>query len=342
MKGTKLGAGVVLIAIALGAMATESAASTLVWSQFDNKGESRRIMAADGTGADVRKLTHPGSGSYDIDAAISPDGSQVAFERDNADESAAVLGLIGADGEDEQTLDLGCDGLCDYELSPGWLPGGDRFAFTRVVGPYDPVGGGAASAVLHTVTTEGTDVERFSPLGIDGVLEDYRPRFSPDGSYFVFLRVRNDPFDFAVFRADADFSNIRRLTPWNLNADLPDLSLATSGPTEDLVVFETYGHGAPKGETQNVGTVPATCPTVSECRDQIEYLTHKKHGPGAAFNPAWSPEGDEVAYVQFREGSETRHPVGDIWAMNPDGSGKHAVIDTPRFDYRPDWGPDAP
>jgi Tol biopolymer transport system component len=342
MRGMKLGAGAVLIAITLGCMATHSSASTLVWAQFDDKGKSARIMAADGTGADIRKLTHPDNGSYDIDAAISPDGSQVAFERDEFETGISDIGLVDADGSDEQILDLGCVDPCVADLTPSWLPGGERFAFTRVVGPFDGPDGAASSAVLQTVTTEGADIERFSPPGIDGVFEDYHPRFSPDDSYFVFLRVRNDPFDFAVFRADADFSNIRRLTPWNLNADLPDLSLATSGPTEDLVVFETYGHGAPKGETQNVGTVPTTCPSVSECRDEIEFLTHKKHGPGAAFNPAWSPAGDQIAYVQFREGSRERPPVGDIWAMNPDGSGKQAIIDTPRFDYRPDWGPDAP
>ena len=331
-----------MIAAVFGWFAAQTAASTLVWAQYDNKGERARIMAADETGANVRKVTRPDKGFYDIDPAISPDGSLVAFERDLGDGSSSFLGVVGADGEGEQTLDLGCVDLCDYELSPGWLPGGDRFAFTRVVGPYDQPGEAATSAVLHTVTTEGTDVERMSPPGIDGVFEDYRPRFSPDGSYFVFLRVRNDPFDFAVFRADADFTSVRRLTPWKLNADLPDLSLATSGPTEDLVVFETYGHGAPKGKTQNIGTVPATCQPVSNCRDEIRYITHKRDGPGAAFNPAWSPEGDRIAYVQFKPGGKHQPPVGDIWAANADGSDKQAIIDTPRFDYRPDWGPEAP
>jgi hypothetical protein len=40
---------------------------------------------------------------------------------------------------------------------------------------------------------------------------------------------------------DADGSDVRRLTPWRLDADTADLSPAASGPTEDLVAFETYG-----------------------------------------------------------------------------------------------------
>jgi hypothetical protein len=58
---------------------------------------------------------------------------------------------------------------------------------------------------------------------------------------------------------NADGTNIRRLTPWRLGTDVIDLSPATGGPTKNRIVFETYGMGPPKGKSQNVATVPATC-----------------------------------------------------------------------------------
>ena len=51
-----------------------------------------------------------------------------------------------------------------------------------------------------------------------------------------------------------DGSQIRQLTPWRLAADVPDLSLATGGPTRNLVVFETFGPRAPKGREQDIAT----------------------------------------------------------------------------------------
>src|SRR6185369_10727408 len=103
---------------------------------------------------------------------------------------------------------------------------------------------------LQSGLPDGSDVQRVSEPGIDGLYEDYFARFSPDGGYIVFTRVRNDPFNSAAFRMDLDGTDIVQLTPWKLDADLVDLSPATSGPTADLAVFETYGHGAPEGKSQ--------------------------------------------------------------------------------------------
>ena len=57
-----------------------------------------------------------------------------------------------------------------------------------MIGPFDLVNDSAHSAVLQTSTLDGSDPERLSEPGIDGVYEDYFARYSPDGSYIVFTR----------------------------------------------------------------------------------------------------------------------------------------------------------
>ena len=90
----------------------------------------------------------------------------------------------------------------------------------------------------------------------------------------------------------------RQLTPWRLDADVPDLSLAAHGPTKDLVVFETFGQGAPKGSQQDIATVPATCHPLAACIREIRYVTHNGAGPGTSFNPSWSPGGKRIAFTE--------------------------------------------
>ncbi len=317
-------------------------ASTIAWSQFAGDGSRARILSAQPDGHGLRTVSHPDKHFYDIDPSISPDGGSVAFERDDGKAETSAIGVAEADGTTEDALDLGCDDSCAGDLTPGWLPDGSRITFTPVIGPFDLPGETAHSAVLYTANPDGTDVQRLSEPGIDGVYEDYHARWAADGSYYIFTRVRNAGFKIATFRADPDGSNAARLTPWKLGSDLPDLSLATSGPLKDLIVFETYGTGAPKGETSNIATVPADCGSIAECRNAIHYVTHRGSGKVASFNPTWSPDGSEIAFVHYEERGRHEVPTGDIWTSRPDGSHRQVVSDSPRFDFRPDWGLDDP
>jgi Tol biopolymer transport system component len=261
-------------------------AGRIVWTQvLDDKFSTARLVSAHPDGSGLRVLTHPGPKQFDIDAAVSPDGSQVLFERDLPGRDA--LEMVGADGRGEHVVPVICANPCIGLDNPGWTPSGRHITFTRVLGPIDPVSQSARSAVLYIARPDGSDV--------------------------------------------------RQLTPWRLDADVPDLSLAAHGPTKDLVVFETFGQGAPKGSEQDIATIPATCHPLAVCIGEIRYVTHNGAGPGESFNPSWSPGGSRIAFTSalFLPG---KPPAGDIWTIRPDGRGRQQVSRSARFEFRPAWG----
>jgi hypothetical protein len=136
-----------------------------------------------------------------------------------------------------------------------------------------------------------------------------------------------------------DGTHVRRLTPWRLDADLPDVSTATHGPTKDLVVFETFGHGPPEGSQQDIATVPATCFPLADCTSKIRYVTNNGAGPATSFNPAWSPNGRRIAFTNvLPPPGPDSPPIADIWTVRPNGKDRQRVSHSPRFEFRPDWG----
>jgi Tol biopolymer transport system component len=315
-----------------------SGATRLYWSQFrDLDFNGARIMAADGHGRHVRVLTHPAPGVVDLDPKVSPDGSRILFERDFPDTSR--VGVVNADGTGERLLPLGCTDPCAGVAAPTWTPDGHHVVVTRVIGPFDAPNESARSAVLWRSDLSGRHRVRLSQRGIDGTFEDYAATFAPAG-YVVFIRLRNSDVASAAFRMDPDGTDVRRLTRWALDADELSVSPAASGPTRDLVVLETYGHGAPEGFSQAVATVSARPPTDGRRFSRVRFLTSQRAQPVQNFNPAWAPGGRRIAYVHFSFDS-TKEPavVGDIWRMRWDGTAKQRVSRSPLFDFRPAWGP---
>jgi Tol biopolymer transport system component len=310
--------------------------TVMAWSRFvDLNFSAARIVIANADGTHQRELTHVSNGVVDIDPKISPDGRLVLFERDLADGSTRIM-LAKTDGSGERAVRLGCTDPCAADVSPTWGPDGRTIYFTRVSGPFDPVTGNAASAVMYRADITGRNVTRVSQPGIDGVYEDYLATFAPAG-YMVFIRTRNTDQHTAVFRTTG--TGPQQLTPWALDADEAAVSPASWGPTKDLVVFETYGHGPPDGLSQAVATVSADC-AASPCPGSVRYLTSATGRPVQNFNPAWSPSGEQIAFCHF-VGSPDGPPSGDIWAMTWPGQNVRAISSSPLFEFRPNWGPAA-
>lgn len=318
------------------ATAGEGQASHVIWTQvLSDDFSTARIVAADPRGRHQHAVSHPAADEFDIDAEVSPNGKWVVFERDRLDGTVASV-IAGIDGKHERVLDLGCVDPCALISAPSWGPDGRHLVFTPIIGPFDQVNGSARSGVLYTSRLDGSHQKRLSPLGIDGKYEDYRARYSPDGKWLSFVRIRNSDVTAAIFVMRADGTHVHQVTPWSLHGDEADFSPAVHGPTAGLIVFETYGQGPPPGFQQDIATVPYDCHPVSACTKKIRYVTHNGAGPRTSFNPAWSPGGRRIAFCDA-EFSETTFEAG-IWTVRPDGSHRRQVSHLAHFEFRPDWG----
>ena len=51
------------------------------------------------------------------------------------------------------------------------------------------------------------------------------------------------------------------------------------------------------------------------------------------WDPAWSPDGTQIAFGSYRSGNE------DIWVMNADGSNQHDLTNSPARDRHAAWSP---
>lgn len=306
------------------------AQTVMAWSRSVEDFSAIRIVIARPRGP-VQELTHSEDGVQDIDPKFSPDGARILFERDMPDGSVQLV-VINVDGTGEQVLPLGCVDPCAADLAPTWAPDGQHVYFTRVMGPFNE-NGDAASALLYRATLDGTELTRISEPGIDGVYEDYSASFAPAG-YMVFIRI-GPGIKSAAFRRDHD-GRTTQLTPYALDADMLSVSPASSGPSKDLIVFETYGHGGPDGVAQAVATVPATCSSVEQCAPKVRYLTSPDSLPDQHFNPSWSPDGKQIAYVRFSY-VDPGPVTGDIWRMQWNGKNQRPVSTSPRFEFRPAW-----
>jgi Tol biopolymer transport system component len=62
---------------------------------------------------------------------------------------------------------------------------------------------------------------------------------------------------------------------------------------------------------------------------------------------SWSPDGRYLAYVGLPDGSPSTGasgaetmPPGDLFVVAVDGSGDHALVESPEFESLPEWSPD--
>ena len=150
----------------------------IIFSTLEFGGNSQ-LAAMQPDGSDRRRLTNDDH-QY-LDAAISPDGRRVVYERFTPDYQPEGVFLMNADGSG-QTLLVHRSSVFDGE--PAWSPDGTHIAFTSYVdGPFGAFGR------IFIINVDGTGLRQLTPDVDPNAFEfDGGASWSPDGKRIVFTR----------------------------------------------------------------------------------------------------------------------------------------------------------
>src|SRR5438874_3372028 len=207
--------------------------------------------------------------------------------------------------------------LCCAALVLGSPPvrAADKILFARL---------GPTKAVLYLSQADGSGERALLPSGTF----DYNSSWSPRGDWIAFTSERKGSAD--LYRVHPDGKGLERLT-----ADPAYDDQAAFSPDEKQLVFVS---------TRAAGFANLWI---------LDLATRKAHaltsGHGGDFRPAWSPDGQWIAFSSDRDsnlpdakGRWERLHIAGIYIVHPDGSGlKRLTSKDENFCGSPKWSADS-
>ena len=204
-------------------------------------------------------------------------------------------------------------------------PDGKRIAFSsNRTGPWDD---------LYVMDGDGGNVRQLTDTP---EVSEHDAAWSPDGRHIAYSAQPRSPIAANGTRQDREPAQI-----WIMDADGSNARAHTSGRSRNirpawsadgsLLAFSSDRHAT--FELNLIGTDDGDLEIYLMDRNgwNVRRLTE---GAATALNPAWSPDGQRIAFQTSREGSWHIH------VMNADGSNQRRLTDGPRVDVRPAWSPD--
>ena len=212
---------------------------------------------------------------------------------------------VRPNGEDLRrlTTDPGFDACAAYSAD------GRRIAYCS--------GQAAGPVQVWTMKQNGTDKQQVTHMSGVAIFPDY----SPDGSEIVFAAQPAGATARNIYVVPSDGGTPQQLTTVGNNV-YPAFS-----PDGSKIVFTSNRTGTAQVYVMNAdGTGQTQLTFDPQPKDQV---------------PDWSPDGSKIAYLADTHGSsDVVNPSwGDIWVMNADGSGQHAITNGASW-YGTAWSPD--
>jgi Tol biopolymer transport system component len=209
-----------------------------------------------------------------------------------------------------------------HEENPDYSPDGRRIVYTSTVEDHRDVD---YNQKLRDIFVMELESQRETNLTTNGS-NDWRPSYSQDGKFIVFVSERNDlrkvPFyelfsDIFIMDHDGRFQ--LRLTETNSHCGGPSIAPGASAES-GIIYFDSNKSGNYeiyrmdfKGQDQR----------------QITF------SPGSnQVSPAVSPNGDKIVFFSDRDGNY------ELYMMNSDGSAQQRLTAHPADDLNPTFSPD--
>jgi Tol biopolymer transport system component len=269
------------------------------------------LMRARPDGTHVRRL----SGRPGLFSDWRADGRRIAFDFFDRDGDVHIA-TAWRDGSDVRVLTSG-RGI--HEV-PSWSPSGRRLVFD--FSPERDTNSPTFETRLWTMRADGGQA-RALPMRNPGF--DVEPRWSPNGRWITFIRLRIRPnsFSAAVLVVPSKGGRARQLTRWGQEAEHP-----TWSPDSRWIVF-------------NLGPV-GTIKAVRRDGSQRRTILPARRGRGG-HKPWFSPDGSRILFMCENQGLLPDPPADyneDLCVMRRDGSHVVNITRTPRVHENwPSWGP---
>ena len=288
----------------------------IAYRQYDPATERFPLLRAFPDGTGVRELTdRPGFYSD-----WTADGRRIAFDYFD-DEGNVQIATMASDGGDLREITSGT-GM--HEV-PSWSPDGRRIAFDYSPEPDDSTPG------FHTrLWTMRADGSHARPLPMSSAGFDVEPKYSPDGRWIVFARLRpaarDEDWLAAIHIMPARGGRVGQLTPYDEWVEHPTWSPDSRWITFNSIKREDFG--SPASTIEAIGPDGRGRHTILAATDT--FGGHK---------PWYSPDGTRILFMCATAKPDGNHSE-DLCVMNADGSNVVNLTNTPDIvENWPSWGP---
>jgi TolB protein len=203
------------------------------------------------------------------------------------------------------------DGSTWYQ--PSFSPDGSEIAYVYWTFNFSDI---------FVMTTDGTSARRLTKGQAASIQDNdwsFRPRWSPDGSQLAYVSDTNSQFP-VVWLMNKDGSGRRQIMSTGYGVDWAD-ALAWAPDGKRIAV--SAGPGAPSTDPGQIWLLDIAKGTTTKLTEH----------PSGAFDPAWGPNGDTIAYIGRTA------PGGEVWLRSLDGT-KEAHVGSLPYVRGPVWSPD--
>ncbi len=259
------------------------------------------LWLAEANGSNARAIHTEDQGISDV--IVAPNGRQALYVTPR-EPQRTILMLINLESRITRVLVDDAQASVDR---PAWSPRGDVIAYERV-NVHDPA---VESPQIWLAQPDGTSL---GPLYGNQIVS-YAPVWSPDGHLLALHNGIAQTIDIYTLR---DFTTAQHVFP-----DSTSDPVSWSPDSTALVYSST-----PSQNDQ---------PRVRRGDWQTGAISDLTDGTYADHNPAWSPDGEWIAFSRQAEQAEEQR----IWVMRSDGSmARPLTSNSPYQDTRPVWSPD--